>query len=30
MNIGADLQVHGKVAEALEKYKLALQYVDED
>ena len=30
MNIGADLQVHGRVAEALEKYKLALQYVDED
>ena len=30
MNIGADLQVHGKMAEALQKYKLALQYVDDD
>jgi len=30
MNIGADLRIHGKVTEALEKYKLALQYVDDD
>lgn len=30
MNIGADLQLHGQVGAALEKYKLALQYVQDD
>ena len=30
MNIGAYLQVHGRIPEALEKYKLALQYVPDD
>lgn len=29
MNIGADLQAHGRVAEALQKYQLALQHVDD-
>ena len=30
MNIGADLQLAGYVEEALEKYKLALEYVESD
>jgi len=30
VNIGADLQLHGQVPEALEKYRMALQYVKED
>ena len=30
MNIGADLQVHGRLPEAMEKYRLALEYVQEE
>ena len=30
MNIGSDIQIHGHPTEALEKYKLALQYADHD
>ena len=30
MNTGGDLQAHGKFAEALQKYKLALQHVDDN
>ncbi len=30
MNIGADLKIRGNVPAALEKYRLALQYVDDD
>jgi protein O-mannosyl-transferase len=29
LNIGADLQAHGRVPEAIEKYKAALQYVQD-